>query len=42
MDLSMDWLFGNPAGSMHVITVAVTGLIIVTLAFMLTRNSGKG
>jgi len=42
MELWMDLLFGNPVGVMSVITVLVTIIIIVTLAVMLIRNSGKG
>jgi hypothetical protein len=42
MDLWMDLLFGNPVGLMSMITVLVTIIIIVTLAVMLIKNSGKG
>ena len=41
MDLWMDLLFGNPVGLMSVITVLVSIIIIITLAVMLIRNSGK-
>jgi len=41
MDLWMDLLFGNPVGLLSIITVLVTIIIIVTLAVMLIRNSGK-
>ena len=41
MDLWMDLLFGNPIGLMSVITVLVSIIIIITLAVMLIRNSGK-
>ena len=42
MELRVDLLFGNPVGVMSVITVLVIVFIIVTLAVMLIRNSGKG
>ena len=42
MDLWMDLLFGNPVGLMSMITVLVTIIIIVALAVMLIKNSGKG
>jgi hypothetical protein len=42
MELWMDLLFGNPVGVMSVITVLLTIMIIVTLAVMLIKNSGKG
>ena len=42
MDLWMDLLFGNPIGLMSVVTVLVSIIIIITLAVMLIRNSGKG
>ena len=42
MDLWMDLLFGDPVGLMSMITVLVTIIIIVTLAVMLIKNSGKG
>lgn len=41
MDLWMDLLFGNPIGLMSVVTVMVSIFIIITLAVMLIRNSGK-
>jgi hypothetical protein len=41
MDLWMDLLFGNPIGLMSVVTVLVSIIIIITLAVMLIRNSGK-
>ncbi|MGD8583579.1 MAG: DUF3149 domain-containing protein [Gammaproteobacteria bacterium] len=41
MDMWMDLLFGNPVGLPGIITVQVTIIIIVTLAVMLIRNSGK-
>jgi hypothetical protein len=41
MDLWMDLLFGNPVGLLSMITVLVTIIIIVTLAVMLIKNSGK-
>jgi len=41
MDLWMDLLFGNPVGLMSVVTVLVSIIIIITLAVMLIRNSGK-
>ena len=42
MELWMDLLFGNPVGVMSVITVLLTIIIIVSLAVMLIKNSGKG
>ena len=42
MDLWMDLLFGNPIGLMSVVTVLVSIIIIITLAVMLIKNSGKG
>jgi hypothetical protein len=41
MELWMDLLFGNPVGLLSIITVMVTIIIIVTLAVMLIKNSGK-
>ena len=41
MDLWMALLFGNPIGLMSVVTVLVSIIIIITLAVMLIRNSGK-
>jgi hypothetical protein len=41
MELWMDLLFGNPIGLMSMITVLVSIVIIVTLAVMLIKNSGK-
>ena len=41
MDLWMDLLFGNPIGLMSVVTVLVSIIIIITLAVMLIRKSGK-
>ena len=40
MDLWMDLLFANLIGLMSVVIVLVS-IIIITLAVMLTKNSGK-